>query len=82
MPPDVRLFECAVLATGEAPEASAVVGDRMDCDVVPAKALGMRTILVRVGDHVEQQPRHPEESPDVIIHSLTQLPEAINALNR
>jgi len=50
------------------------VGDRVDNDVVPARAAGLHAIRIRRGAHARI------ESPDgiVTIGSLSELPEALN----
>ena len=50
------------------------VGDRVDNDVVPARAAGLRAIRIRRGAHARI------ESPDgiVTIGSLSELPEALD----
>ena len=78
--PDTRLFELAVMAVNAEPAACVLVADRLDTDIVPAKTVGIRTILFRVGDHIYQQPRFPEEAPDVIIQTLPDLPRALERL--
>jgi putative hydrolase of the HAD superfamily len=62
--PDIRLFlrVCADLKVE--PTECIMVGDRIDNDIVPAKLLGMRTVLIRSGRHAEQQPRSWDEEPD------------------
>ena len=62
--PDVRLFLCVCEDLGVNPTECIMVGDRMDNDVVPAKLLGMHTVLIRTGRHREQQPRSWDECPD------------------
>lgn len=42
--PDVRIFEYALDKAGAEPSRCVMVGDRVDNDVRPAKALGMRTV--------------------------------------
>jgi ribonucleotide monophosphatase NagD (HAD superfamily) len=54
-----------------------MVGDRIDKDVIPAKQVGMRTIVVRVGLHRHQQPRIPFEIPDRELNSVVGLAEAV-----
>ena len=54
-----------------------MVGDRIDNDVVPAKRLGMRTVLFRTGRHRAQQPRSWEEKPDVEVYDVAGLECAI-----
>ncbi len=47
--PDPRFFERLAAATGDSTAAIAYVGDRLDNDVVPARAAGMSGILLRRG---------------------------------
>jgi putative hydrolase of the HAD superfamily len=62
--PDVRLFQHACEALGVVPEECIMVGDRIDCDIVPAKQLGMRAVRLRTGRHASQEPRTQHERPD------------------
>ncbi len=41
-----------------------MVGDRIDCDMIPARLLGMRTVRLRSGRHASQEARSPDEGPD------------------
>lgn len=47
--PDPRLFQWAVDASGLPPSSILMVGDRIDNDVIPAKAVGMKTAWLRLG---------------------------------
>lgn len=48
--PDKAIFElAAVKLAGCTPEESMMVGDRLDNDIQPAKALGMKTVWIRQG---------------------------------
>jgi FMN phosphatase YigB (HAD superfamily) len=47
--PDPRFFECIAEALEEPPSRIAYVGDRVDNDVLPARALGMVAVHVRRG---------------------------------
>jgi putative hydrolase of the HAD superfamily len=78
--PDVRLFLRACDGLGVQPVECIMVGDRIDNDVVPAKLLGMRTVLFRTGHHHAQQPRSWEERPDVEVHDGAGLARAIDLL--
>jgi putative hydrolase of the HAD superfamily len=49
--PDPRAFTAAAEALGVAASACIMVGDRIDNDIAPAKALGMAAILLRSGRH-------------------------------
>jgi putative hydrolase of the HAD superfamily len=78
--PDVRLFLKACSDLGVEPAECIMVGDRVDNDIVPARTLGMRTVLLRTGRHIAQQPRSWEERPDLEVHSTAELLPAILSL--
>ena len=59
--PDPRAFLAAAEALGVAPAECIMVGDRIDNDIAPAKALGMATIQFRSGRHRRQRPRSAAE---------------------
>ena len=65
---------------GVEPEQCVMVGDRIDKDIIPAKQIGMKTILIRVGLHKNQQPRIPDELPDLELPSIVGLAYAIDRL--
>ncbi len=73
--PDPRIFLMALEQADCPPERAAMVGDRLDNDVIPAKKLGMRTVWVRQGMGGLAVPRVPEEEPDVAIGHIDQLPD-------
>jgi putative hydrolase of the HAD superfamily len=75
--PDVRLFLRACEDLGVEPRACVMVGDRIDNDVVPARLLGMRTVLFRTGRHIQQQPRTWDELPDAEVRTVADLEAAI-----
>jgi putative hydrolase of the HAD superfamily len=78
--PDPRAFQTAAEALGVAPDACIMVGDRIDNDIAPAKALGMATILLRGGRHRRQRPRSPAEEPDAVVTDVLELEAAIDLL--
>jgi putative hydrolase of the HAD superfamily len=78
--PDPRAFQAAAEAVGMAPADCIMVGDRVDNDIVPARALGMATILLRSGRHRRQRPRSPAEEPDAVVTDVLELEAAIDAL--
>ncbi len=80
--PDPRYYEQILAKVGRAAERSIMTGDRIDKDIIPAKAVGMRTIRVRIGLHTTQEARTPDELPDVEVHSVGELPEAVRRLAR
>jgi len=75
--PDPRYFEQILKKCGVKPEECIMVGDRIDKDVIPARQVGMKTILVRTGLYKNQQPRIPFEIPDLELDSVRGLSEAI-----
>jgi FMN phosphatase YigB (HAD superfamily) len=72
--PDSGFFAHVVEEAGAPAEEILYVGDRVDNDVVPARAAGLQAIRIRRGAHARI------ESPEgiVTIGSLDELPEAID----
>ncbi|MFX8844723.1 HAD family hydrolase, partial [Acinetobacter baumannii] len=75
--PDTRLFLAACDGLGVPPERCLMVGDRIDNDIAPAKALGMTAIRFRGGRHVAQVPRSWTELPDAEVGSIDELRQAL-----
>jgi HAD superfamily hydrolase (TIGR01662 family) len=78
--PDPRLFLRACQDLGVEPDECIMVGDRIDNDMAPAKALGMLAVLFRTGRHIGQQPRSWTEVPDADVDSVASLSRALAAL--
>jgi FMN phosphatase YigB (HAD superfamily) len=58
------------------------VGDRLDNDLKPAKAAGLRTAFIRRGPWGYIQERHPEiTEADWKIGTLAELPKIVAAVN-
>jgi beta-phosphoglucomutase-like phosphatase (HAD superfamily) len=66
---------------GVPPAECILVGDRLDRDIAPAKALGMATIRFRTGRHRRQKPRSPAETPDEEVTDVAELEAAILRLS-
>ena len=47
--PEPRIFEWALAEAGVLPAQAMMIGDRIDNDIKPAKALGMQTLWLRLG---------------------------------
>jgi putative hydrolase of the HAD superfamily len=78
--PDPRLFLAVCERLGAAPPDCLMVGDRIDNDIVPARLLGMRTILFRGGRHAAQEPRTWTELPDATVSTVDELAAAIERI--
>lgn len=76
--PSADFFTRVIAATGMAPSEVLYVGDRLDNDIVPAKAVGMRTAFLIRGPWAHIQKRRPEaELADLKLQSLSQLESAL-----
>ena len=73
--PQPEFFARVVAEAGAEPGEIAYVGDRVDFDVVPARAAGMVAVHIRRGPWGYLQPGR--EQADVCIDSLAELPEAL-----
>ena len=78
--PDPQFFARALeLLGGPAPADVAYVGDRVDNDVRPAAAAGMRTVWLRRGPWAALHDGVPAEA-SMVVDSLTELVERIGEL--
>jgi putative hydrolase of the HAD superfamily len=59
-----------------------MVGDRLDYDVRPAKAAGMRTVWVLRGEAPDRPTAAQLAEPDASVPDLTTLPVTIASLAR
>jgi len=81
--PDPAFFARVAQELGAEHKRIAYVGDRVDNDVLPARAAGMVAIHLRRGPWGVIQADWPEcEQADVRIRSLAELPDALDRLNR
>ncbi|UOE19657.1 HAD family hydrolase [Thermobifida halotolerans] len=73
--PERAFFTRVIEEAGVAAEEILYVGDRIDNDVIPARASGLRTALLRRGPWGYLHAERPEaEQADVILTDLTELP--------
>jgi FMN phosphatase YigB (HAD superfamily) len=80
--PDTRYFEAIIKYCKCEPNESIMTGDRIDKDIIPAKMTGMKTIRVKVGIHKNQEPRTPDEIPDLTVNKLGEIKmEVIKAMD-
>jgi FMN phosphatase YigB (HAD superfamily) len=81
--PDPAFFAAVAHLAGAGPETIAYVGDRVDNDVLPAKAAGMIAVHIRRGPWGYVHARRPEAaSADLRIDSLDELLPGLPALER
>lgn len=71
--PDIKIFNAALAMAGCSPQDAAMVGDRPDNDIFPAKKLGMTTVWVRQGFSIYRYPVSEEYEADHTIDDLTGL---------
>ncbi|MFT4127690.1 MAG: HAD-IA family hydrolase [Gordonia sp. (in: high G+C Gram-positive bacteria)] len=71
--PHPDFFAAAADLAGVAPNLIAYVGDRIDNDVLPAAAAGMRPILIRRGPWGHLHAHRPEAARVTVIDSLHEL---------
>ena len=75
--PDPAIFHMALEQAGCTPAESVMIGDRLDNDVRPAKALGLGTVRIRQGPGRFQQPRDDAETPDATVADLDELADLL-----
>lgn len=68
--PDSEIFLRALKRADCLPENAAMIGDRIDNDIEPANRLGMRTIWVRQGFSIYQQPINEYQVADYVVDIL------------
>jgi putative hydrolase of the HAD superfamily len=78
--PDPRYFEQIAQRAVAVPVECIMVGDRIDKDIIPAKMVGMKTILVKTGIHKNQHPRVPFEIPDSELDGIWGLARTVDEL--
>lgn len=76
--PSLAFFRRVVTETQTDPSRVLYVGDRLDNDIRPARAAGLRTGWLRRGPWAHlQQPDADEAQPDLELDDLTQLAEVL-----
>lgn len=74
---DSEIFLRALNRADCLPENAVMIGDRIDNDIEPAKKLGMKTIWVRQGFSIYQQPENDIQTADHIVDSLRDILEIL-----
>ena len=73
--PDKAIFDKAFKMAGCRAHEAVMIGDRLDNDISPAKKLGMKTVWIRQGFAIYQNPQSAEYQPDYIVDRLLELKE-------
>lgn len=71
--PDKEIFRKALELAGCAAQESVMVGDRLDNDIIPAKAMGMKTVWIKNGLAKYQKSEFGENVADHQINALSDL---------
>jgi HAD superfamily hydrolase (TIGR01549 family) len=77
--PDPRLFEYAAREAGVAPSRAAMVGDRLDYDVRPARAAGMRAVWMLRGEAPDEPTAEQLAEADAAVGDLGELPSLLES---
>jgi HAD superfamily hydrolase (TIGR01549 family) len=79
--PDPKFFAKVIEAAGEPPECVAYVGDRLDNDVLPTLAAGMKAVFLRRGPWGWMHAELPDiERAHIRLDTLLELPDRLHAL--
>jgi len=71
--PAVGLFEMALQAMGSLPARTAMLGDRLETDILGGQRAGLKTILVTTGVDDRAAVQHKQITPDLITSGLADL---------
>lgn len=76
--PDLKIFELALKRADCLPENAAMIGDRLDNDIIPAKRLGLKTIWIRQGFGGMGTVLTEKDAPDFCVNDLVELLELLS----
>ncbi len=75
--PDPEIFLRALKRAGCKPSDAAMIGDRLDNDIYPAKKLGMKTIWVKQGISAYQNPQCEAYAADYSVNSIIEIADIL-----
>jgi HAD superfamily hydrolase (TIGR01549 family) len=78
--PDPAIFEAAVDAAGVPSAGCVMVGDRLDNDIIPARATGMKAVWLLRGEAPDRPTADQLAQADSAVRSLAELPGALKQL--
>lgn len=71
--PSSKIFQLALQKASCSASSATMIGDRLDNDIAPAKALGMKTIWIKQGFSAYSPIQSPSEEPDFTVNYLSDL---------
>ena len=71
--PSSKIFQLALQQASCSASSATMIGDRLDNDIAPAKALGMKTIWIKQGFSAYSPIQSYSEEPDFTVNSLSDL---------
>lgn len=77
--PDPKLFSQVLYTAGVSPARTVMIGDRLDYDVRPAKAAGMRAVWVLRGEAPDEPTPAQLAQPDASVHDLADVPDMLDS---
>ena len=80
--PSPDFFRMAAAQVGCSPEEILVVGDDVTTDIVGARALGALSVLVRTGKYSDETLACSAVKPDLIVDSITDVPQLLAEIAR
>jgi HAD superfamily hydrolase (TIGR01458 family) len=75
--PSPAFFQIALHELGVAAHEAAIIGDDIDSDIGGGQEAGLKGILVMTGKYREGYTQQSEIKPDLILHSVADLPRAL-----
>jgi 4-nitrophenyl phosphatase len=75
--PEAHIFQTAMRRFDATPETAAMVGDRLETDILGANRLGIETIAVLTGVTSHEQIRASEIKPDHVFDSIAEFTDAL-----
>lgn len=68
--PDMRIFQRALDRAGCIPQNAVMIGDRLDNDIAPANAIGMKTVWIKQSFGRYSTPQNEKEKANDIVNNL------------
>jgi 4-nitrophenyl phosphatase len=77
--PERMIYEAAMKRLGADPATTAMLGDRLETDILGAKRSGIGTIVVLTGITTREQLAASDIQPDLVYESIAELADALPA---